>query len=223
MPRANACFAYEVLNPTAAKHADAMALVQTRDPSTDFAPESCGERSLQSFDHGDFEPELAHRSSDFRSDETGAYDGDTRTRTEGPANRMRIIELPQREDPVEVGLIRKRPSHAAGGDHETVERNGLTAIELNLTGIGVEPHRSRSEPHLGAELLVALSAKCDPFLVPLASEKLFRERRAVIGKPRFLAEQHDVACEPRPTQELDRTNPSERGADDDDLLERAHR
>ena len=80
----------------------------------------------------------------------------------------------------------------------------------------VEAHGSSSEAPVDHEIAVGLLAQRDIVRRDRACEQLLRERRAVVGQVRLVADDHQRAIEAEASDLLGGAQPGERRTDDDD-------
>ena len=135
--------------------------------------------------------------------------------------RERVVERPQHEHAVEVGLVREPPRRRAGREHHPVERDpapvraSVTSRAPTSSALAGEPSRqstSRSSTPCLRRTMSSGSA--------VAGQQLLRERRPVVGQVRLGADRDDRAVEALAPQRFDRAQPRERRSHDG---HRAHR
>ena len=128
------------------------------------------------------------------------------------ADRDRIGERAQHEDPGEVRRARQRARRRAGGDHEAVEGERLARVEGEGAGTEVDGVGAGRQPEVEIEVVVVELPERELLDLGLPREEVLRQRRPVVRELGLGADEHEAAVEPLTAQGLDRAQSRERRA-----------
>ena len=129
--------------------------------------------------------------------------------------RAGIVERPQVVHVLGDGQAREPARPGPGGEHQAAPAHRLPA-DARAPGAGIEAIHARAGPQLdvtaGPEPGVA-QGQARGRAVP--SEQLLRERRALVGRVRLLAGDHDAPAEPPGAERLRAAGAGEAGSHDE--------
>jgi hypothetical protein len=194
--------------------------VQVDAAAGDPRAEHGGQGQRQPVEHGDLQAHRAAGGRDLGADESPAHDHDARRAVaQLPPQRDRVVERPQGVHALDALGARQPPRPAAGGDDDPVRRDLGAVREHDAASGGVQPRRGGAEAQLEGELrLVVVVHQPDRVLVDAPGEERLRQRRAVVGPVRLVADQDQAPVEAGPAQRLGGADPGDGPADDGDGL-----
>src|SRR6185312_16298027 len=153
---------------------------------------------------------------EFEADKPGADHDDALGEGEALAQMIRLGEVAQVADPVELDPRQRRhPVARAGGDDEVVVAERRADAELDLPRGAVDLDGAGAAHVFDALFGVeALGTHQQEVEADLAAEVILGQRRPLIGKPRLVADQHHLAVETALAQRRGELEPAMPRAED---------
>ena len=197
-----------------------MVAVHGRDHLAERRPQDWGKRDGKRLDDGDVQAARAAGGGDLEADEPCSHDRHTRRVHQFPAQRDGVVQTAQDEQTRPGRNAREGPDARARCDDQPVVVGERATGKRDASGAEIDRRRAHAKPHVERERVVPLlPAEKGLVRLPGALEHLLRERRAVVGAMRLLANERQLTVEASVAQRLGRAQTRKRGANDHDAMQ----
>jgi hypothetical protein len=206
----------EPVHGVARQDLDAVITVDGLDDPAEGRPEHAEQRRLEHLEDRHLDTERSEGGRDLGPDEPHAHDDHAPGGRGSFTDRVGVVDTPELEDAVEVRAGNVEPPVAhAGRDERRIESDAAAAGERDRPIAGVQALDRGPEQHVHVVLLPP-RLRTDEQLGGrlLAPEVPLRERRALVGEIRLVADQHEPLVEPLLPQRRGGGRTAQRGADD---------